>query len=221
MTTKPRIVVPAYGDWQVWGPRLGTFLRLLREHEPDREVMVISDGPSCWPKEARHGLAWFDVPEASTLPVYSNLNMSGILLAYAAIELSPCLVMTLDCEVVGPLPEGDWMDSSIAFGRDIPARRKRVVNGIGFEELSVAVAWFGDTWPGGAFLDDWERFGAQGQREKCPFWEQVIWSYVWAKCPEDCVLYPDGMNWSHTMPRGDACVIHHHGKAAKGAFDRL
>lgn len=220
MKTKPVIVVPAYGDWKVWSPRLGTFLRSLRAHEPDRTVILISDGSSNWPPEACHGLKVEAVATANTFQTWSNLNMNGILLAYAAIRLAPCLVMTMDCLVCKPLEWGAWTETDLAFCRDIPARRIREMAGHRFEELSVAVAWFGLDAPGWRFLTEWRAHGQEGPRAHCNFWEQVVWSYVWDRYPlGERALYPVEMNWSHTVPGGDPIVVHYHGLRAKEAFD--
>ena len=217
-----KIVLPAYGDHNEWSPRLGTFLKHLRKHEPDREVMLISDGRSNWPDSALHGLEMWEVPAANDVPTYSYLNMSGILLAHAAINLSPCLVMTLDCEVKRPIEWGEWTKSDIAFGRDRPPERVRHIAGEAFTEFSVAVGWFLCALPGYAFLRDWVKHGEEGNAINCNFWEQTVWSYTWL-CydPARRAVYPEEMNWSHTVRGGNPIVVHYHGLGAKERFDQL
>lgn len=222
----PKIIVPAYGNPDVWSPRLEQLIYSLKKHNDDTLISIVTDQESRnkWSDKQFHNLHVFTSLDADSMLTYSNLNMSGILLAEAAAYLSPCLILTIDCQVVKPI-DFSVFNKDFMIGKDPGARQWNVSNDNEEDNIvlehNVAVAYFNDRNIGKLFLDLWRRYGSQ---KKVPWWEQVIWSAAYKEYSGSKGLYPDEYNWSHwwlptgTMPRSkesneEAIIIHYHGQA--------
>lgn len=217
-----RFVIPVYGKESTWLPVLGAWLSHFKKFHSLDDVIIITTLECKWVHDycESNKIKYYKVDSVGYV-VYSNLNLSGILLARAAQICAPCLVITLDCEVLKPIPEGDyWMNSDLALGLDnfMPdGGRMRTVNRHIFREYSCAVAWMGKDYVGDMFLDYWEELIDNPQARSIRFWEQVVWAYVFntmnIEHEGSAVLYPEKLNWSSAVrDNGNVIIKHWHGK---------
>jgi hypothetical protein len=215
-----KYVTLAYGPENDWKPVLERWMQEFDRIIPNGDLTVISCGEK-WVlesiKKVRPGTTEMKVPVPEFM-YHGPLNISGILLAYAAQTFSPCLVVTLDCEILKPVEDGDWMDSAIALGVDnwVAGGRQHKIHNRIITEYSCAVQWCGIPFIGDAFLHLWTEHLTDPRAAVIGCWEQVIWSLVWDNynINTQASLYPLEMNWSGGVPtKGyDVVIRHYHGK---------
>lgn len=223
-----KVVTICYGDEQLW---LKPLREWLKRSCPilNYPVSVISMGEEWVKREAetnpyicRHAMAV--VPRSLYV---SQLNPSGILLAEACRLFAPCMIITLDCEVLKPLEPGEWMESEIALGGNhymhhIGASKKNIHEfpGIGpVEEYNCAVQWCGSPEIGDSFDLAWQKHRNDERIRKIKYWEQIIWSLVFKEYRDKgkAAVYPQSYNWSSGVPDGgnEPHIRHWHGTKRK------
>ena len=219
-----RYVTLAYGKREAWGAPLAAWLdHTLNVIE--KPVTIVSDG-QLWIDDIAlsYSCPVLRCPFVYHNKALSNLNWSGMLLAEAALYLSPCLVVTLDCELLQPVKPEFWMNSFIALGQDnfVTEPRKWNFNGHTINELSCAIQWCGHSIIGDVFYKLWNIHLKHPKAQITEFWEQIIWSLVWDHFRQtgQAELYPLEMNWSCTVPNSsDKLIIkHYHGRRKKELF---
>lgn len=117
-----RFAVIAYGDKKAWLPMFCKFYASFIASNPGSVITVVTGGERPWSQRDVFGVPVLQINTSDSAITKSNLNMSGILMAHAAMRLSSVLVMTLDCDVKKQIQEGYWSRSDMAVGDD-PATR--------------------------------------------------------------------------------------------------
>lgn len=157
----------------------------------------------------------------------SILNPSGMLLAWAAQVFSPCMIVTLDCELITK-PEIEIINPAeklIALGDHFNQHRWHKIDGIDFKEYNCAVQWCGAPLIGRMFIEEWNRLCETEEAKKWRWYEQIVWSWVYHLVDEDHkVIYPDEWSWSARQPVSRALkpmsIIHHHGRSKNALWEK-
>ena len=205
----------AFGPEEQWRPMLDRWLFRYDRHVR-APLIIATDGASPWVRKYERDA---EIVQMDDLPPHRNaLNLVGLLMARLALVASPCLVVTLDCEICGDIRLGDewWMQSAIALGQD-PYFRSYPDLGI-LQEYNCGVQWCGAPHIGARFLELWAEHYDDPRATEIPYWDQVIWSKVWWECANTsgAALYPADLNYSHLWPMDETVKIrHYHGTAAK------